>query len=123
MPRLRVDDSLGVLPAHGVAGLTGGILTGVLADPSVTQYVYPGLTGAIFGNPYLLVIQVVAGLVVIVYSFLVTTFILRVIGRIVPLQETEATLKIGDLAIHGEEAYPKDEDEETVPLMEEKVRA
>ena len=28
MPRLKVDDALGVFPAHGVAGLTGGILTG-----------------------------------------------------------------------------------------------
>ena len=84
-----------------------------MADPSVTKYVYPGLKGALFGNPYLLGIQIVAAGVVIVYSFVVTFAILKVIGRITPLRETEPTIWLGDLAIHGEVAYP--EDDEDVP--------
>ena len=40
------------VPAHGIAGLTGGLLTGILADPAVTQYVDPVLKGAIYGNLY-----------------------------------------------------------------------
>jgi Amt family ammonium transporter len=110
MPRLKVDDPLGVFPGHGVAGLTGGILTGFLADPSVTKYVYPGLTGALFGNFELVEIQLFAAGVTIVYSFVLTFIIFKVVGKITPLQETEPTLKIGDLSIHGEVAYPDEEE-------------
>jgi Amt family ammonium transporter len=112
LPRMKVDDALGVFPAHGVAGLTGGILTGILADPSVTQYVYPGLTGAAFGNINLLGIQIVAALVVIVYSFVVTFGIWKVIGLFMPLKMSEEQLKTGDAAIHGEEIEPQDEEPE-----------
>jgi Amt family ammonium transporter len=112
MPKLKLDDALGVFPAHGVAGLTGGILTGIVADPAVTQFVYPGLTGAAFGNISLLGIQIVAALVVIVYSFVVTFAIWKVIGLVMPLKMSEAQLLAGDKAIHGEEIEPQDEEPE-----------
>jgi Amt family ammonium transporter len=110
LPRMKVDDALGVFPAHGVAGLTGGILTGILADPAVTQYVYPGLTGAAFGNLSLLGIQIVAALVVIVYSFVVTFGIWKVIGLVMPLRMSDEQLMKGDSAIHGEEIEPPDDE-------------
>ena len=97
LPRLKVDDALGVFPAHGVAGLTGGILTGILADPSVTKYVYPGLTGAAFGDINQLGIQILAAAVVIVYSFVVTFGLWKVIGVFMPLQMTAEQLKTGDV--------------------------
>jgi ammonium transporter, Amt family len=112
MPKLKLDDALGVFPAHGVAGLTGGILTGILADPAASQFVYPGLTGAAFGNFNLLWIQIVAALVVIVYSFAVTFAIWKVIGIFMPLKMSEEQLRIGDTAIHGEEIEPPDEEPE-----------
>ena len=112
LPRMKVDDALGVFPAHGVAGLTGGILTGILADPAVTQYVYPGLTGAAFGNINLLGIQIVAALVVIVYSFVVTFGIWKAIGLVMPLRMSDEELMKGDPAIHGEEIEPPDEEPE-----------
>lgn len=116
MPKLKVDDPLGVFPGHGVAGLTGGILTGFLADPAVTKYVDPSLVGALFGNPWQVVVQLFAAGVTIVYAFTITFIIFKVVGAITPLQETEPTLKVGDLAIHGEVAYPED-DEEVEPVM------
>jgi Amt family ammonium transporter len=119
MPRLKVDDPLGVFPGHGVAGLTGGILTGILADPSVSQYVDPGLKGAIFGNFHQLEIQLFAAGVTIVYSFVVTFVIFKVVGAITKLQETESVLKIGDFAIHGEVAYPEDEETGTTTMAPE----
>ncbi len=112
MPKLKFDDALGVFPAHGIAGLTGGILTGILADPAVTQFVYPGLTGAAFGNISLLGIQVLAGLVVIVYSFAVTFAIWKVIGLVIPLRMSDKELMEGDIAIHGEEIDPPVEEPE-----------
>jgi Amt family ammonium transporter len=110
LPRMKVDDALGVFPAHGVAGLTGGILTGILADPSVTKYVYPGLTGAAFGDINQLGIQILAAAVVIVYSFVVTFGLWKVIGVFMPLQMTAEQLKTGDAAIHGEEIEPLEEE-------------
>ena len=104
-PRFKVDDTLGVFSSHAVAGVVGGLLTGVLADPVVTQYVDPGLRGAIYGNFYQLGIQAFAALVVIVYVFALTYGILRLIGVFMPLKETDEKLKIGDLAIHGESGF------------------
>ena len=116
LPRMRVDDALGVFPAHGVAGLTGGILTGILADPAVTQYVYPGLAGAAFGNVGLLGIQILAALVVVVYSFVVTFGIWKVIGIFMPLKMSDKELMEGDTAIHGEEIEPPSEEPEMAEM-------
>jgi ammonium transporter, Amt family len=102
MPKLKLDDALGVFSGHGVAGLTGGLLTGILANPAVTQYVAPGLTGALFGNIDQLGVQALAAAVTIVYVFAVSYGLLKLIGRFTPLQESPETLKIGDAAIHGE---------------------
>ena len=104
-PRLKVDDALGVFPAHGIAGLTGGLLTGVLADPAVTKYIDPSLVGAAYGNISELGIQALAAGVVIAYVFLLTYGLLKFIGLFIPLQETQEKLKVGDEAIHGEVAY------------------
>ncbi len=107
-PRLKLDDALGVFPAHGIAGLTGGLLTGVLADPAVTQFVAPGLTGALYGNVAQLGVQALAAGVVIVYVFAMTYGLLKLIGIFVPLQESQEKLKIGDAAIHGEVGYDEE---------------
>jgi Amt family ammonium transporter len=42
---------------------------------------------------------------IIVYNIIATFIILKVIGFIVPLRMDEATLKVGDDAVHGETAY------------------
>ena len=41
----------------------------------------------------------------IVYNIIATMIILKVISFIVPLRMDEATLKVGDDAVHGETAY------------------
>lgn len=101
-PKFRVDDTLGVFSSHAVAGIVGGLLTGVLADPVVTQYIDPGLRGALYGNFYQLGIQAFAAVVVILYVFALTYGILKLIGKFIPLRETDKNLIIGDVAIHGE---------------------
>ena len=40
----NVDDTLGVIYTHGIAGLCGGLLVGLLADPAVVEYI--GVGGA-----------------------------------------------------------------------------
>jgi Amt family ammonium transporter len=109
---MKVDDTLSVLSTHGVAGLMGGLLVGILANPDMLMYIgtdkeAPGvnITGLLYGNPSQLWIQAAAAAFIIAYNAIVTFIILKVIGLIVPLRMDEATLKVGDDAVHGETAY------------------
>jgi Amt family ammonium transporter len=111
----RVDDAMGVVYTHGIAGLTGGLLVGIFADPTVV--VYPltttgtplSVTGWLYGNPKAFLEQLLAALTVIVWDALVTFLILKVISLFTPLRMPDAELELGDLAAHGEEAYPLEE--------------
>ncbi|MGH6796496.1 MAG: hypothetical protein ACREDH_15170, partial [Methylocella sp.] len=107
----KVDDTLSVFSTHGVAGLMGGLLTGVLADPNMLLYIgtdkdAPGInaTGWYYGNFTQFKYQVIAAISIIVYNAIATFIILKVIGTFVALRMDEKTLQIGDMAIYGEEA-------------------
>ena len=109
---MKVDDTLSVFSTHGVAGLTGGLLVGILANPGMLQYIgtdkeAPGVnvTGLLYGNPGQLLLQIYGAAFIIVLNAIMTFIILRVIGLIVPLRMDDATLKVGDDAVHGETAY------------------
>ncbi|MCY0859283.1 MAG: ammonium transporter [Sulfolobaceae archaeon] len=104
-PKLKVDDTLGVFSTHGIAGIVGGLLTGVFADPAVTVYIDPGLRGALYGNLYQLAIQALAAAVVVVYDFAITFGLLKLIGLFIPLRAPPEHLEVGDYMIHGEVAY------------------
>jgi ammonium transporter, Amt family len=108
----RVDDAMGVVYTHGLAGLCGGLLVGIFADPSVV--VYPktvsgtpfAVTGWLYGNRHLFFLQLFAALTIIVWDALVTFGILKLISIFTPLRMSDEELESGDLAAHGEEAYP-----------------
>jgi ammonium transporter, Amt family len=109
---MKIDDTLSVFSTHGVAGLTGGLLVGLLANPGMLQYIgtdkdAPGVnvTGWFYGNPHQLLLQVYGAAFIIVYNVIATFIILKIIGLIVPLRMDDATLKVGDDAVHGETAY------------------
>jgi Amt family ammonium transporter len=108
----KVDDTLGVFSTHGVAGLTGGLLTGILANPAMLLYIgtekdAPGVstTGWLYGNFQQFVLQVEAAAFIIVFNAIATFIILKIIAMFTPLRMDEKTLKVGDHAVHGEEAY------------------
>ncbi|QIS14860.1 ammonium transporter [Nocardia arthritidis] len=110
----KVDDTLGVFHTHGVAGLTGGLLVGVLADPHVVVYLGNGkdvadvtYSGWLYGHhPKLLLWQAGAAATVIVWDALVTVVILKFLGLFMKLRMPDDVLEIGDVAAHEEEAYP-----------------
>lgn len=110
----KVDDAFGVIHTHGVAGLAGGLLTGILADPHVIEYVGTGktssssVTGLLYGHPGQLLLQLGAGLTVIAISAVGTFVILKLVGLVVPLRYPDEVLAVGDLAIHGEVVNPED---------------
>ena len=50
-PFSKVDDALGVVYTHGIAGLAGGLLVGFLADPHMIEYVVARRTHGSSGVP------------------------------------------------------------------------
>ncbi len=51
----HVDDTLGVIYTHGIAGLAGGLLVGLLADPNVVEYIGVGGASNLPGKSGLLI--------------------------------------------------------------------
>jgi Amt family ammonium transporter len=113
-PFSKVDDALGVVHTHGVAGLAGGLLVGLFADPSIIVYLGSGSTvnvsyaGLFYGNPKQLLWQAGAALTIIVWDALITFLILKFLALFMPLRLPNDVLETGDLAVHDEEAYPID---------------
>jgi Amt family ammonium transporter len=110
-----VDDTLGVFYTHGIAGLLGGLLTGVFADPNMTVYIghrkTPSIAaapGLIHGNWTLLKWQAISAAFVIAWSAIATFILLRLVGLFIPLRMSEENMEIGDTAEHGHEVYPSD---------------
>jgi Amt family ammonium transporter len=101
-PRTRLDETLDVLAAHGIAGLTGILFVGCFA-----QLAWNGqANGLLYGHAGQLAWQAIAVLTGPTYAFAATFAILRVIGLFTPLRVTEREEAIGmDVSQHGEEAY------------------
>jgi Amt family ammonium transporter len=105
-PRTRVDETLDVLAAHGVAGLTGILFIGFFA-----QLDWNGLAdGLFYGDADTLLWQFLAAVATPAYAFGATYVILRVLGALMPLRTTEQEEALGlDTIDHGEEAYASGE--------------
>jgi Amt family ammonium transporter len=97
------DDTLDVVGLHGVGGFVGMLGVGLLASTSVNP---AGPNGLLFGNPGQLAIQAVAVGVAVVFAFVGTYIILKVLDGVITLRvspEEEATGL--DLSQHNERAY------------------
>lgn len=110
--RFGFDDSLDVVGVHFVGGLIGSLLIGFLSNPGATGWKPgrgPGLAepGLLFGGgPGLLGEQVLANVVTIVFSGLMTAAILYLISVTIGLRADEDTEAVGlDATDHGETAY------------------
>jgi Amt family ammonium transporter len=101
--RLGLDDTLDVLPVHGVAGLLGTLLTGVFALRVLNPAGADGLITGRFGQLW---IQIQAAGFTILWVGVGTYAVLKAIGAFVPLRLTDAQERQGaDIHAHGEEAY------------------
>jgi ammonium transporter, Amt family len=113
-PFRKVDDALGVVYTHGIAGLAGGLMVGLFADPHMIVYLGVGknpdvtTAGLFYGHPKQLLIQAGAALTVIVWDALITFLILRGLGLFMKLRLPDEVLETGDVAIHNEEVYPSE---------------
>jgi len=96
---LGYDDALDTFGVHGVGGALGAILTGVFADEKANAVV-AGLKEG------LLMAQIKAVLLTIVWSVVATAIIAFIVKVTVGLRPSEEVEMAGlDLAEHGEEGY------------------
>ncbi len=128
-PFSKVDDAMGVIYTHGFAGLVGGLLVGFLADPGMVEY---GVVGKVFNGRGAVSVaglfytgswhqeweQFLAAAWVICFSAAMTAIIAFVVMAVTRgLRERPAVLELGDLALHDEEAYPKETFAERVSAL------
>ncbi len=102
-PRLGYDDSLDVVGVHCVGGVVGALATGLFASKLVNP---DGANGLFFGNPAQFGIQAFAVLVTLVYAFVVSFILLKVLDavmglRVKPEEETTGL----DISEHQEAGY------------------
>ncbi len=114
----KVDDTLGVFHTHAVAGLLGGVLTGVLATKAgCAAYALTNPGGAIDGNWHQITLQLEGAAFIIALNVVVTYILLKLISFVVPLRMSEEDLLVGDDAAHGEQAYALYGDGERTPVL------
>lgn len=98
---LGYDDALDTFGVHGIGGTMGAILTGVFADPSVN-----GLLDGMKLMDGLLVNQLKAVALTIVWSVVATVVIALVVKVVVGLRPTPEVEEEGlDIPEHGEAGY------------------
>jgi Amt family ammonium transporter len=141
-PFSKVDDALGVIYTHGIAGFFGGLFLGLWGDPNMIEYgcgtlnkagqvvntagsvvasnssylagsksCTPfGVDGLMYtGSAHQLWEQFRAAIFVIFWSALVTFILMKLIGLVLGgVRYKDEILEVGDLAIHGEEAFPEE---------------
>ncbi len=101
--KTSVDDTLDVFACHGVAGISGALLTGVFATTSVNA---AGADGLLAGNARLLGVQAVAVLATAVFAAGASVVLLRLVRLVMPVRiAVEAEVLGVDISEHGEEAY------------------
>ena len=105
--RTRLDDSLDVVAAHGVGGIVGALLTGVLAQKTWNGGAGDGV---IAGNWHQLGVQGIAIVATIIYSTVGTLIIVKVLAAVTNLRTAPREEGMGlDFSQHGEEAYSRGE--------------
>jgi ammonium transporter, Amt family len=101
--KLGYDDSLDAFGVHGIGGIIGTLATGLFAQTLINP---AGGNGLFFGSHQLLIHEITAILVTVVYSFGVTVILLKVIDMFIGLRVNEESEVSGlDISQHGESGY------------------
>jgi len=101
--KLGYDDSLDVFGVHGIGGMWGALATGLWASTEINP---AGANGLFYGNPGLVVNQIVAVLATAIYSAVVTFVVLKVLDAVMGVRVGPEDERIGlDLTQHREAGY------------------
>jgi ammonium transporter, Amt family len=97
------DDSLDVVGVHGVGGILGALMTGIFATRAINP---AGNDGLLYGNPTLLLTQLIAVGATVIFVAVGSGVILLVLRATIGLRVTEDEERQGlDLSQHSESAY------------------
>jgi len=107
--KIRVDDPVGVLSVHGVAGVWGTLSNGLFAVPSLAEYVGVGQGGLFYTGDFTqLWVQTYGVVVSGVYAFVASLILLGIMKALMGLRVTEEEEIAGlDLSQHGIYGYPE----------------
>ena len=103
-PKLGYDDTLDAFGVHGIGGIVGSVLTGVFA----TQFISGegGVEGALYGDWHQLGVQLLATVISIVFSAVMTFILFKLTDKLVGIRVDKRVEEEGlDIYEHGESAY------------------
>lgn len=97
------DDALDVVGIHGIGGIWGALATGLFASKAINA---AGADGLFYGNPAQLGIQAMAVAISVVFAFVGTFVILKLVDGLMGARVSEEQERMGlDLSQHEERAY------------------
>ncbi|MEH6825423.1 MAG: ammonium transporter [Motiliproteus sp.] len=103
---LKIDDSLDVMPTHGVGGILGTLFAGIFASTGLGVFSGYGFAEGIDTMGGQVYVQLIGILSTFVYTAIVTWVILKVVGAMVGLRVCEEIEVQGlDTAEHEETGY------------------
>jgi Amt family ammonium transporter len=101
--RLGYDDSLDVVGIHGLGGTWGALATGLFASKAIND---AGSDGLFFGNPSQFFIQLVSVVATMVFAFVMTLILLKIVDLVLGLRVGEEDEEKGlDITLHNEKGY------------------
>ena len=102
-PKFGYDDALDVFGVHCVGGIWGALATGLFASRAINP---AGADGLFFGNPKQVLVQLLAVGATLVYSFLASLVIYKIVDVITKVRVKVNEEIVGlDLTQHHENAY------------------
>ncbi|MEI8121822.1 MAG: ammonium transporter [bacterium] len=101
--KYQYDDSLDAFGVHGVGGIWGTLAVGLWGTKAVNL---AGVNGLFYGNPIQLWLQAKAVLMTMVYSFVMSLILFKVVDFVLGLRVNEHEEAVGlDLTQHREAGY------------------
>lgn len=103
--KTSLEDTLDVFPCHGVGGLVGMVMTGLLANQAVNGANTTG-NGLLFGEFALFQVHMIALVIVVAFTFFGSLLMLKITDLISSLKISPEEKEVGqDLSQHGENVY------------------
>lgn len=101
--KLGYDDALDAFGVHGIGGTWGAIATGLFASKAVNP---AGDDGLFFGNPDLVLTQLIGVVATMAFAAIMTFILIKVISVFMKVRADESDEEVGlDIAEHGERGY------------------
>jgi len=107
--RLGIDDPIGAVAVHGMAGIWGTLATGLFAAPSLAATLATGRGGLLYtGDPHQLGVQALGLVSVGAFTFTTSFAVLWAMDRLWGIRVEERSEVDGlDMAEHGTWGYPE----------------